>query len=954
MATHESTLTFLLRADGSQAKSEIMSLRSVVNKEARSIGEGFSSQIPVIGRFSNLMSPTALGIAAVGVATVGTVAGLVALARDATEAGSRFNDLSLKTGLSVETLSGLDLQLKQSGTSLETLATGFFNLQKQQAAARDGSDQAAGALKRVGVDAKATTEDALRQFVKGLSEIKDAGARNAAGAAVMGKAYKDLSVFIEDTGGDLDAVVEAARRAGRQMSTETAAAADVLGDKLDEVSYSLAAMGRGMISPALPAFVGALNDVTNASGDTAGGLYAIGMAIASIIDGGRIAAGVLKAIADNDIRRIPDVYNAIKTEQAGRPAAAAAALDAARKRQRGGDSGGESGGGKRGGGAATDDRGALLQQETRGIEREYRAQTQIIKREQDLQLTSLRDATTRIIQAENDRYSALMDALDKRLALAKKESEREGIRGEQREAEIERDKNIQDARDAQYVQERAAAEAHTQTMLKRGEQYDADRIASIKAQADLRAITHERAEEKIEAIESASFKRSLAFNQVKIKALQTLAGFEFDAMGNIIESEKAQSRLDVEELQKLQDAASQIIAEWDGAILDSERKRDAARKRDLANAREWAREMRELELSVLRAALDVGQLDINRMRRRNQDKRDVAKAQADLDREDERLAHEGEMQKIEDRQRDFNEEVHTFEERIAALIAFNQARELEKERHKRRLKEIKDGEKQESGEGGDLLDPLRAVLNERVSLHNFAANAIAGTFRTITDAVGETVKSYILYGELTGKLIRKAVAEQIASLASLAVKQGLYWTAQGIADLFWNPPRAAADFAAAAGFFAVGGGLAFVGRKVAGNAFQDQASGGAIGAGANGGGDDQGVRYREFNYGGNNGFSSSQVAGDGSRNTGGIGGMIREALTAIEQRGAERDRTLYATVDRLAGVLNKYEMASPGDVVQRGADTLGGESAIAKATLRHSNSSHAFNQDLLNNLGFSR
>jgi hypothetical protein len=829
MATHESTLTFLFRADGSQAKSEIMSLRSVINKEARSIGEGFASQVPVIGRFSNLMSPTALGIAAVGVATVGTAAGLLALARAATEAGSRFNDLSLKTGLSVETLSGLDLQLKQSGTSLETLATGFFNLQKQQAAARDGSDQAAAGLRRVGVDAKATTEDALRQFVAGLIAIKDEGARNAAGAAVMGKAYKELAVFISDTGGDIDAVVEKARQAGRVMSTEAAQAADALGDKMDELSYSLAAAGRQMISPALPAFIGVLNDVTGASGDTAAGLRDIGMAIASIIDGGRIAAGVLKAIADNDIRRIPDVYRTIKDEQAGRASAAEAARrDAEAKRRRGGAGDFGEGGGSTGG-AGKDSRAAQIQEESRGIEREYRAQVEIIQRAQELQLDSLRNITTRTVQAENDRYSALAEGLNKQLALAKKESEREKIRGDLREAELERDRNIQRAQDDQYKEQRAALEAHTEAMLRRGEQYDRDRIASIQASADLRAITYERAEEKIEAIESAAFKRSLDANAAQIKALHTLAGFKFDATGNPIENQAAHDRLNLKELEELQDAASQIIAEWDGVIVDSERKRDAARKRDLQNAREWAREMRELEYSVLRAALDVGQMDVDRMRRRNQDKRDVAKAQADLDREEEEASHAAALAKIQDDRDVFQSGIHTQEESLNATIQFNKLRQLEEEAHRRRLKEIRDREKEESGEGGDLLDPLRAVLNERISLHNFAANAIAGTFRTITDAMGETVKSYILTGKLSGQIIRKAVAEQIAALASLAVKQGLYWTAQGIADLFWNPPRAAADFAAAAGFFAVGGGLAFVGRKVAGNAFQEQASGGQAG-----------------------------------------------------------------------------------------------------------------------------
>jgi tape measure domain-containing protein len=617
--------------------------------------------------------------------------------------------------------------------------------------------------------------------------------------------------------------------------------------------------------------------------------------------------------------------------------------------------------GKKGGGGRKDnsaeqarqERIRQIQEDTRAIESAYRHQTDAIKREQELQLTSLQSATQAIIDAETDRHDNLVVKLSEQLALTKKESERGVLLGEIKEAGLERDRNIQRARDIQYQQERAAAEAHAQAMLRRGEQYDADRIASIKAHAELRGITLERAEEKIEAIESGAFKRRLDFNHAQIKALHLLAGFEFDAFGDIIENEKAQARLNVEELQRLQDEGSQIIAEWDGVVVESERKRSDARKRDLDNARAWAKEMRELEQSVLLASLAVGQQDIDRMRRRNIDKREVAKAQADHDRQDENDRHEAALAELRDQQDVYNHETHTFEERMAALIRFNKLRELEKERHNRRNKEIGDEEKQESGEGGDLLDPLREKLNERISLHNFAAQAIASSFDVITDAVGRTLQSYILTGELSGKLIRKAVAEQIAALAMLALKQGMYWTAQGIADLFWNPPRAAADFAAAAGFFALAGAGAFIGRKVAGNAFKEQASGGSLGAGGGEAGAGGGVNYAPFNY--NSGAQpSSSVAGDGSRNTGGMGGMVRGLIDEVRADSARREAAMHQTMYQVAEALRPFTTASPEAIVQRGLDSSTGERAAGDAVLRRQQGSHEFTREFLANSGFSR
>lgn len=52
------------------------------------------------------------------------------LIQDTLEFGSRINDLSIKTGLAAETLSGLDSQAKESGTSIEVLGKGVFILQK--------------------------------------------------------------------------------------------------------------------------------------------------------------------------------------------------------------------------------------------------------------------------------------------------------------------------------------------------------------------------------------------------------------------------------------------------------------------------------------------------------------------------------------------------------------------------------------------------------------------------------------------------------------------------------------------------------------------------------------------------------------------------------------------------------------------------------------------------------
>jgi hypothetical protein len=97
--------------------------------------------------------------------------------------------------------------------------------------------------------------------------------------------------------------------------------------------------------------------------------------------------------------------------------------------------------------------------------------------------------------------------------------------------------------------------------------------------------------------------------------------------------------------------------------------------------------------------------------------------------------------------------------------------------------------------------------------------------------IGQVVANYVLLGETGPAVIRKVLAASLAAVAQEAAVKAVLWTAQGIADLFFNPARAAADFTAAALFAGIAGVSAVAGRVVAGNLFQ-QSQSSATGSGA--------------------------------------------------------------------------------------------------------------------------
>jgi hypothetical protein len=336
MAGQEASLLFKILADSSQGTAELKKFSSTMKSEVSSLvsslpGGGalnaFSSEISrasklattdlaaATGSTSELKSALlgiaapaaagALGIAAVGGAAVGLIGTLFTLTSTVAEAGGKFYDLSLKTGLTVETLSGLDLQLRQSGATIETFSTGVFNLQKNQQAAADGNVKMAATLKALGVTSN-DTETATRQLFEGLGKL-DEKQRNALGAQVMGKAFQSLSVFVADTNGNIDAVIEESRKMGRLWTGETAQAADKFSDDLIAVRGQLDGITRQIGIQLMPVFQNAITDFSNFLRSNPGEVKEWGKVVVAIVEE---VVGSVKELADW-LRQIRDWYRSL-------------------------------------------------------------------------------------------------------------------------------------------------------------------------------------------------------------------------------------------------------------------------------------------------------------------------------------------------------------------------------------------------------------------------------------------------------------------------------------------------------------------------------------------------------------------------------------------------------------------------------------------------------------------
>jgi hypothetical protein len=192
--------------------------------------------------------------------TVRNIAGLVgvsigagafvSLIKGAIDAQDKLNDLSKSTGIAVETLSGLGVLAKQSGTDLDGLAASINKLSVNLGKDLEGK------FKKLGITATEPLE-AFRQFADVFSSIEDPQLRAALAAEALGKSWASAAPALAEGGKRIGEIVERhARLSG--VTKETTRLSDELNDKWVELVGTGGTMNR-IIGPLLPL----LNDVAD-------------------------------------------------------------------------------------------------------------------------------------------------------------------------------------------------------------------------------------------------------------------------------------------------------------------------------------------------------------------------------------------------------------------------------------------------------------------------------------------------------------------------------------------------------------------------------------------------------------------------------------------------------------------------------------------------------------------
>lgn len=205
----------------------------------------------------------------VGLGIIGTLGGL---AKSTANAGEELLRMSVKTGISVETLSEWRLAVSDSDTNMESLATGLRVLSGNMADAANGNQAAIDKFDAMGISVKnadgtlRSLDDITLDMADHFAGMEDGAAKLALAQDVLGRSGGDLIPLFNMGREGMKASREEAQRLGMTMSRETAVASDEFNDSLGKLKLSVGALATNLIQQLMPSITKLVEGITNIVG----------------------------------------------------------------------------------------------------------------------------------------------------------------------------------------------------------------------------------------------------------------------------------------------------------------------------------------------------------------------------------------------------------------------------------------------------------------------------------------------------------------------------------------------------------------------------------------------------------------------------------------------------------------------------------------------------------------
>ena len=257
----------------SEIGSLVVTLEANMAKYASDMGTASSIAKQRMGEINSAVSTVKSALGALGFAMgVNEFASLIKGSIDASE---RLANLSASTNLSVETLAGLNLLAKESGTDMDSLAKGINRMSVEMGKTPEK-------FKALGITATDSAA-AFAQFSDIFKQLPDINQRNALAQAVFSKSWAELAPILAMGSAQIGEVIAKGTQLSGQ-TTEGAKAAREFNDKWTELTGTGGVMTR-IMEGILPSISGIADEMLAVQESSLGASNTFEQIGASIGDG---------------------------------------------------------------------------------------------------------------------------------------------------------------------------------------------------------------------------------------------------------------------------------------------------------------------------------------------------------------------------------------------------------------------------------------------------------------------------------------------------------------------------------------------------------------------------------------------------------------------------------------------------------------------------------------------
>jgi len=201
--------------------------------EVEVVIKGTDKASGVMGKIGKAAKGLGIGIAAIGTAAVGMG---IAAVKGFAEAGDEVQKMALRTGISTEALSELRHAAELSGSSLESLETGFKKMARFVDDAKQGLSTATDVMDTMGISvedfAGLSPEETFNKLSMAIADMEDPLAQQNAAMELFGRAGTDLLPMLSQGAEGLAEMKQEAHDLGLVFSQEAADSAAEFNDNI--------------------------------------------------------------------------------------------------------------------------------------------------------------------------------------------------------------------------------------------------------------------------------------------------------------------------------------------------------------------------------------------------------------------------------------------------------------------------------------------------------------------------------------------------------------------------------------------------------------------------------------------------------------------------------------------------------------------------------------------------